>query len=899
VSRIMALGLDRQQPLSRRRFQLPHQVMRSNRLLVWFTGLALGMMMASHAAAQFPSDAHALSVLFDEQHVEGSALYVRSRITKLSAEERYEYLTRWVLPGETHQDFRLGLAFVPTDPSPPVLQQYNLGAEDDAGQVIGDTVNGRGGYPISPAFDLIAVATRLGKLGEIRSRINTAAVEGEFQERCRLALLILTDIARKDYQPAIGHLDDLAARLREEAFEEYPKRWPETLAAWAGIQPPETRQAASELLFGMLHNQVRTGYARGPDAWDRGVAALGGLLAHHESLGKQAVQESLVSSLSFELEHFSPLSRTTALTRGYGFPVTRWISASGHIEKIAGHNEDYLMYHSPLRGDFELECDVSHFGWSDCHPCVAGVWAAATQNQSTLAIGEFRSARPPEQLVPEMSLFDESIHYRVVVRDGNCTTYLNGRPVHEEALPRDHDPWISIRSPWNANSVVHGLRMSGSPEIPEQVRLSVLPDLTGWTAYYDESVGRTGSHWSHYVDRMGVGSIVGRRQDVPVAAAQESLLRYQRPMFEDGTIEYDFFYGSGRFHVHPSLDRRAFLLTPEGVRLHWITDGVYDLTGLDPANSMVEPGCRQGPDQLPLIPEAWNHLKLSVNGDQVELTLNGKLVYRCKLEPTNRRTFGLFHYSDRTEARVRNVVWSGDWPHKLPPVADQKHADHRLDFLDEDLAKLEATCEYDFTQAEFPFREFIVRGEEWEKHVTAAPEGLLVETAAFEEFRPTYVSPKVIVEGDFDIIAEFRDLRADVASNGASGISLRTILEDELEQRTVYRGLVQHPPAPQRQLMESILVQNDNQKPKMTYRGVTSQEAPSGRLRLARRGETVYSLFSEGDSSVFRLVSKVPCPAGRLRLEGVRLMTVTQGKTGSTSVVWKHLIIRADKIIRK
>ena len=38
-------------------------------------------------------------------------------------------------------------------------------------------------------------------------------------------------------------------------------------------------------------------------------------------------------------------------------------------------------------------------------------------------------------------------------------------------------------------------------------------------------------------------------------------------------IEYEFFYDPDKAMVHPMLDRFTFLLEPEGVKLHWLTDG--------------------------------------------------------------------------------------------------------------------------------------------------------------------------------------------------------------------------------------------------------------------------------------------------------------------------------------
>ena len=58
------------------------------------------------------------------------------------------------------------------------------------------------------------------------------------------------------------------------------------------------------------------------------------------------------------------------------------------------------------------------------------------------------------------------------------------------------------------------------------------------------------------------------------------------------------------------------------------------------------------PDELPLKEKAWNAVRLAVVGDTVKVSLNGTEVYARPIEPTNQRFFGLFHYTDRTEARV-------------------------------------------------------------------------------------------------------------------------------------------------------------------------------------------------------------------------------------------------------
>ena len=62
----------------------------------------------------------------------------------------------------------------------------------------------------------------------------------------------------------------------------------------------------------------------------------------------------------------------------------------------------------------------------------------------------------------------------------------------------------------------------------------------------------------------------------------------------------------------------------------------------------------------------WYRLVLGLAGDRITLELNDQPIYERSLEPTNQRSFGLFHYADETMARVRHVTYHGQWPHSLP-----------------------------------------------------------------------------------------------------------------------------------------------------------------------------------------------------------------------------------------
>ena len=92
---------------------------------------------------------------------------------------------------------------------------------------------------------------------------------------------------------------------------------------------------------------------------------------------------------------------------------------------------------------------------------------------------------------------------------------------------------------------------------------------------------------------------------------REHVLSYQRPLLDGEAVSYEFFYKPGDFDVSPALDRVAFLLQPEGVRIRWLTEGQWDWTGLATDNAVTEPLNRRGPRPLPLKANEWNRVTLT------------------------------------------------------------------------------------------------------------------------------------------------------------------------------------------------------------------------------------------------------------------------------------------------
>lgn len=807
-----------------------------------------------------------LNALFKEEYLAENVLAVHRRAMSLPPPERFEYLANWVLPGEDHPTFRLVGEFTAEQPAP------SGGVQSDANL-------------IAPAFDLVDAARELGQLDELRELVSRAELEDESEEKASRALLMLIDIARTDTESAIREFEELFSLADPTGVDELPARWPETLALWHAIRHPDTRSIAAELLYA-VHRRAfnRFKFRRTTTVWNNHICAMAGLLEHLSEDG--AAIDEFTSPPA--LEHWIPTTDASAQSRGEGFPPSHWRWRGNRVDHLSGHNQwDYLFYRMPLRGDYEVECDVTHATALRMQLQVAGKSVFPRWDLAHVDSGTFRSEGDSGPVDPKLNLFGDWVRYRVVVRDGVRSTWFNGRKIHEEPVSDDADPWFAMRSWSRYHSTVRNLRVTGQPKIPDQVTLTKAPGLPGWKPYFDDTVGGTDMDWWQLGDLEG-GGIVGRRKPEFAGSGMESLLRYHRPMAEDGTIEYDFYYVPGTVHTHPALDRLALMLEPSGVRVHWITDGKYDRTGIDPSNIFDEPENRRGPRELPLQPDQWNHLRLTLRGNTIDLELNKQLVYRRDLESTNQRTFGLFHFAGETEIRGRNVVWRGDWPRALP--AQQELDDDGTIALDERSAELKAVFQHDFARDGLPEKLFQIHGEGVENLVTPRPDGVHVVRPGIDKWSQTAFGPRLRAAGDFDITASFEQFKSEIPIHGY--IQMRAVLREKshflCRIARAYQATGRHAITG-----EAIEYLADGQRALGNHE---CSEATSGRLRISRRGDMVHFLFAEADSPRFRIIASERATTDSLPVKGITLNAIKMGP-GTTSVVWKDLSVRAEKLM--
>ena len=583
--------------------------------------------------------------------------------------ERFAMLADWVLPSPDHPLLRLAGEFTPSFPPPPAGEMKPVAASDNGRGPDRPVRLQTGGELRAPAIELVETARVLGKLKELSAQVEGIKLEETehpaANERAELALLGMIAIARGDDAPAAEALNLIRPLLvKSSANQPAWERWPELCLASSARSRSALRRSAIALVTSIFEQAAQRKPSgvekRTPqEAWIRQVKHLLAQLDRADQGGKDAARPF---GSDPEASLWARVTQTRGQTRGEGYPIAHWRDRDNHLTHFAGHDRDLMYLAIPLQADFQLDCELSSPPGQFLRVAYGGLAVGPKQDLKALDHSQFGRPLGDLPVSPPLEMLGDWYAFRLTKKGGRLTASVNGRKVHEAPAPPDGDPWVTILSQGMEMGTVRNLAITGDPQVPEKLNLSALPDLAGWLPddYVEGMVGDD-PDW----DKRGE-EIVGKHVEDTPGIKQESLLKYHRPMLEDGQIDYEFFYEPGKVMVHPALDRLAFLLEPDGVRIHRLTDGAFDHTSLAPDNIAEEPENRRGPASLPLKPNAWNRLVVKLMGDKVTLELNDQAIYERTLEPTNQRYFCLFHYADETQVRVRNVTQQGNWPRSLP-----------------------------------------------------------------------------------------------------------------------------------------------------------------------------------------------------------------------------------------
>jgi hypothetical protein len=367
-------------------------------------------------------------------------------------------------------------------------------------------------------------------------------------------------------------------------------------------------------------------------------------------------------------------------------------------------------------------------------------------------------------------------------------------------------------------------------------------------------------------------------------------LYYHRPLLEDGQLSYEFYCEPGKQEVHPTLDRLVFLLRPHGIVGHWLTDAGYERNGLSPENRFEFPTDEvlSGGSSLPLQRDAWNRLQLTIAADVATITLNGQDIVRHQLAADNQRHFGLFHYQDATEARVRNVLYRGDWPRELPPVARQELAlpGDAEPMLDPRPTGRTITARLNRPIAELESLGISIVGNPAARRTLGEGAALSLASSSKQRQAVGY-ELKGSIEGDFQVTATLDGAKLAESSKGGADVILKASLQDASGPTGAALRWILSPDG-SRRLSPTRPSHWPDGSPRFIHQ---LQPAPHEvrTLRLVRRGSRIYYLIQSEESPRFQLIDSYDIGGGTV--ESIKLMLVPQADGTQAQATFRELLL--------
>ncbi|EMI22135.1 protein containing DUF1581 [Rhodopirellula maiorica SM1] len=818
------------------------------------------------------SDGLALDALFAEQHIAESGVLIRDRARSMSRQRAFKFLTDWVLPNDQHSGFRVTTDYVASSPQ-------------SSARIV------------SPAIQWIRLANELKKIDEIRTAISQSRIHSQRDQCDQSALLALLAIEEGSITLAGELLEQFFSLALSDANLLHETRQAILLCADQAAQSPElsliVRDSAEIVTQHYLKEVHRT-------AWHRHFWATHATLHVQSQRHVNTLHSSGLYADELDTTQWHRVSRSSAFENGNGFPSAKWYITAGSARKMSTHGDDFLFFASPLQGSFDIETDVTGFGYRDTQLMIAGEWTGLIYDHRHYAIGNISGElrRVPLDLPMQDVHSHGSIHIRTAVRETEATTFYNARPIHVQPLTPHRDPWIAVRSSHNTRGGVDDLRITGTPTIPDTIALVTSADLSEWYDYFDTRTAASHrlNDWKGTVETHPSGDTAteitdARATELPLGSSAERLLVYSRPMIENGSIEYEFWYTPGETIAHPAVGRRCYLLSDEGVRLHQLTDGRYERSALRSDNASEILG-----DQptLNLLADAWNKMQVEVTGDELRLLLNGQLIHQTVLELDRlERKFGLFHYADQSDLRVRNPHWTGNWPKQMPALDEQDLAVYATAELDRTAEDLPEVFVQKIDEQSILDRKFTVVSGNASADVRLSDDGVRLSRDGNEGYSGTLLGTVVDVGGDFDVVLSYDQLEYKATPGKVASIQMYVRAANEYTDV----GAVQCTKGRDDKFsVQCLKMQTVNGEDRRHYFGRHPTEATAGRIRICRRANKIYYLHAENDSTQFQLIGEEDFTVEDLQDLGIQFGVQVQGTDGYSRARFKKIEIRAERL---
>ena len=329
--------------------------------------------------------------LFDDGILADNVLIICRRSAELPETERHDFLLRWVLPNEHHASLRLQIDFTPTQPAPPVDQEV----QRDGRQ------SNSGGRLISPALDLVDAAAAVGKLDELREKLDRLQATTLLDRKNRLALLSIVLLKQRKLEEALGEMDAFCQLCAVEQPDDNVYRASEAIVFVSSLPFPEAREVTGPTIDRIV-NRHRAKLTR--TAWSRQFRSLQSMRTENTVNSQSAASPSVSTS------QWGSFSTISGATRGVGILVSQWRLRKGQADNTASHGDDYLLFAIPMKGNYQVECEVTAFNWSETRLLVGGKWVSPRHDYKSYTLGNMRNQQEDRPIEPRLTKGDEKLH---------------------------------------------------------------------------------------------------------------------------------------------------------------------------------------------------------------------------------------------------------------------------------------------------------------------------------------------------------------------------------------------------------------------------------------------------------------------------------------------------------
>ncbi len=386
-----------------------------------------------------------------------------------------------------------------------------------------------------------------------------------------------------------------------------------------------------------------------------------------------------------ELPHWLATTNGNSHSFYEGDVPAMWLTdGQSKLENVGGFAQSDLWLRYPLEGDFSFELEVDRNATVRPSLSIAGMNFLVTTYNTNDHYGEIQSEAFAEYFRSSLEKIadDQPIRISAVVAAGTLKFKVNEEEVYSQPTP-EGPLWVGIQAN-QSSSASSNIKLSGQPKIARQVTLIGTDSLRHWSGvYYGQSLPATPMvepkkkgedndmhYFSAGLSATRIKELSWTTKDGELISGEssssgpgnQSVIQLTRPLGTGEKLEYEFYYEPGKFEVHPTLGRTAFMLRPDGLHQHWMTENNTSWSTPNDYEVKIE-----GAVPLSLKSDAWNKVVVETSADRLKLILNDQTIFDQPWDySTPGANFGLFHYRDKTQVRVRNAQLSGPWPEQLP-----------------------------------------------------------------------------------------------------------------------------------------------------------------------------------------------------------------------------------------